>query len=73
MLAIDAITMEVVCRQEGAKAPAYVGWYCSALDRRLEFCIAAEKVIDLLPAVVICIGHLCTFQVSVPGNDRGGQ
>jgi hypothetical protein len=34
----------------------------SALDRRLEFCIAAKKTIDFLPAVVICIVHSFTFR-----------
>jgi hypothetical protein len=35
----------------------------TALDRRLEFCITAEEVVDLLPAVVICIGHSFTFHL----------
>jgi hypothetical protein len=32
-----------------------------APNRRLEFRIAAEKIVHFLPAVVIRIGHLFTF------------
>jgi hypothetical protein len=52
-----------VIGQEGARSPAYLGWHFSALDRRLEFCITAEEIVDLLPAVVICIGHSFTFHL----------
>jgi hypothetical protein len=45
------------------ESPAYAGWYGSALDRRIEFCIAAEEVVDLFPAVVICFRHMVTFRV----------
>jgi hypothetical protein len=48
-------------RQEGAKSPTYAGWHISAHNRRLQFCVAAEQVVDLFPAVVICTVHSHTF------------
>ena len=60
-------------RQEGANAPAYLGWYGSALDRRLELRIAAEEIVDLLPAVVIRICHSITLRICIIENDEVGQ
>ena len=47
--------------RRGARTPTYSGWFASTHDRRLEFRVAAEKTVYLLPAVVIAVVHPFTF------------